>query len=143
MWSMLSVRNSDFAKEQLFGKPSSCIFIGGCERIVNIYCFINGLYCGCLSYRSTDGCPVATKEDQYSISNVAEMYNSTVCGVKHLSTRCNACGLSNNIWICLTCAYSGCGRYCKQHAEQHFVVFLTINIMRAVTIVKIFINVYY
>ena len=65
--------------------------------------------------------PVATKEDQYSISNVAEMYNSTVCGVKHLSTRCNACGLSNNIWICLTCAYSGCGRYCKQHAEQHFV----------------------
>jgi hypothetical protein len=57
------------------------------------------------------------------LSNTGGIVSSTdIHGVTHQwSTRCKACGLSNNIWICLTCGYTGCGRYCKQHAEQHYV----------------------
>ena len=30
-----------------------------------------------------------------------------------------ACGLAENIWMCLVCANTGCGRYANQHAQQH------------------------
>lgn len=34
--------------------------------------------------------------------------------------RCVACGLLENVWLCLVCAHTGCGRYTMRHAEQHF-----------------------
>lgn len=53
-----------------------------------------------------------------------------VCGVLHFaqsasvtlqpqSLHCTACQLQQNLWICLTCGYIGCGRYSQQHAQQH------------------------
>ena len=30
------------------------------------------------------------------------------------------CDLAKNIWVCLTCSHTGCGRYTKQHAKTHF-----------------------
>lgn len=33
---------------------------------------------------------------------------------------CMACGLLENIWVCLVCGYTGCGRYTSQHAHSHF-----------------------
>eukprot|EP01039_Chlorochromonas_danica_P008139 gene8139-8979_t len=33
---------------------------------------------------------------------------------------CIACGLLENIWVCLVCGYTGCGRYTSQHAHSHF-----------------------
>jgi Zn-finger in ubiquitin-hydrolases and other protein len=42
----------------------------------------------------------------------------------HTHTRqlrhCMVCGLTGNIWACLVCAHTGCGRYAVRHAEQHF-----------------------
>ena len=33
---------------------------------------------------------------------------------------CMSCGLTGNIWACLVCAHTGCGRYAMRHAEQHY-----------------------
>lgn len=33
--------------------------------------------------------------------------------------RCCACGMSENIWMCLQCGHTGCGRYTAQHAKAH------------------------
>lgn len=32
---------------------------------------------------------------------------------------CSACGLQENIWVCLLCASAGCGRYTAMHAQSH------------------------
>ena len=29
------------------------------------------------------------------------------------------CDLAENIWVCMVCAHTGCGRYANQHAKQH------------------------
>lgn len=34
--------------------------------------------------------------------------------------RCRTCNLSENIWVCLLCGHTGCGRYTSQHAKAHF-----------------------
>lgn len=34
--------------------------------------------------------------------------------------RCNDCGMSNDLWICLICGNIGCGRYADQHAQRHW-----------------------
>ena len=34
--------------------------------------------------------------------------------------KCNVCGLRENLWTCLQCGYTGCGRYTSQHAKKHF-----------------------
>eukprot|EP01034_Spumella_vulgaris_P029735 gene29735-36830_t len=33
---------------------------------------------------------------------------------------CLDCGLKDNIWLCMLCSYTGCGRYKAQHAQQHY-----------------------
>jgi hypothetical protein len=33
---------------------------------------------------------------------------------------CQACNLLNNIWVCMICSYTGCGRYSSQHAQKHY-----------------------
>jgi uncharacterized UBP type Zn finger protein len=33
---------------------------------------------------------------------------------------CSECDNKQNLWICLICAYVGCGRYFKRHAVDHF-----------------------
>jgi hypothetical protein len=33
---------------------------------------------------------------------------------------CLTCGLWGNIWACLVCGHTGCGRYAMRHAEHHF-----------------------
>lgn len=34
--------------------------------------------------------------------------------------RCLTCDLRDNIWVCMVCAHTGCGRYTCQHAQHHF-----------------------
>lgn len=34
--------------------------------------------------------------------------------------RCLACNLLDNIWVCMICSYTGCGRYSSQHAKKHY-----------------------
>jgi hypothetical protein len=33
---------------------------------------------------------------------------------------CMACDMQQTLWVCLTCAFVGCGRYSNKHAAQHF-----------------------
>lgn len=32
---------------------------------------------------------------------------------------CNLCGMQETLWVCLTCAFVGCGRYSNKHAAEH------------------------
>ena len=34
--------------------------------------------------------------------------------------RCLTCDLRDNVWVCMICAHTGCGRYTCQHAQHHF-----------------------
>lgn len=34
--------------------------------------------------------------------------------------RCLTCDLRDNIWVCMICAHTGCGRYTCQHAQHHY-----------------------
>jgi len=34
--------------------------------------------------------------------------------------RCYDCGLTETLWVCLTCGFLGCGRYSNKHSVQHF-----------------------
>jgi len=33
---------------------------------------------------------------------------------------CHRCGITNTLWVCLSCGVVGCGRYTLKHAEEHF-----------------------
>jgi len=33
---------------------------------------------------------------------------------------CYQCGMTSNLWVCLTCGVVGCGRYTRKHAEEHY-----------------------
>ena len=33
---------------------------------------------------------------------------------------CEACGVADNLWMCLVCGHVGCGRYAHEHAVRHF-----------------------
>lgn len=33
---------------------------------------------------------------------------------------CDKCGMTSNLWVCLTCGVIGCGRYTLKHAEEHY-----------------------
>jgi len=33
---------------------------------------------------------------------------------------CGRCDMQETLWVCLTCAFVGCGRYSNKHAEEHF-----------------------
>jgi hypothetical protein len=33
---------------------------------------------------------------------------------------CSTCRIPENLWICLLCGHVGCGRYTKEHAQQHY-----------------------
>jgi hypothetical protein len=32
---------------------------------------------------------------------------------------CSLCGMQETLWVCLTCAFVGCGRYSNKHAAEH------------------------
>jgi BRCA1-associated protein len=34
--------------------------------------------------------------------------------------KCQTCGFAQNIWICMICGNTGCGRYNSAHAHDHF-----------------------
>lgn len=33
---------------------------------------------------------------------------------------CSLCGMKETLWVCLTCAFVGCGRYSNKHASDHY-----------------------
>jgi hypothetical protein len=37
-----------------------------------------------------------------------------------INRSCFKCGMTSNLWVCLTCGVVGCGRYTRKHAENHY-----------------------
>lgn len=74
-------------------------------------------------YCPTRNCPKQRLLEPWSSSNCA------ACRVIHICRRqqqqqqdiaCMTCGMKETLWVCLTCAFIGCGRYSNKHAAQHF-----------------------
>eukprot|EP00397_Hematodinium_sp_SG-2012_P034803 GEMP01037365.1.p1 GENE.GEMP01037365.1~~GEMP01037365.1.p1 ORF type:complete len:518 (+),score=139.66 GEMP01037365.1:105-1658(+) len=42
-------------------------------------------------------------------------------GAANGSSACAACGVSEVLWVCLSCGNLGCGRYARAHAKEHAV----------------------
>lgn len=62
-------------------------------------------HCQCLSRWGDSSCPVC----RFAM-NKSDM------------PRCAACACPSDIWICLICGHTGCGRYQAGHAADHFVI---------------------
>jgi BRCA1-associated protein len=45
--------------------------------------------------------------------------NETTNYIERDELFCNLCGLQETLWVCLTCAFVGCGRYSNKHAAEH------------------------
>lgn len=58
----------------------------------------------CLQKWGDSSCPVC----RYSIN-------------AHHDSRCQACGATGDLWMCLLCGHVGCGRYQAAHARDHYV----------------------
>lgn len=54
-----------------------------------------------------------------SPKSVAYEKSSSVPDVTKLR-RCLTCDLRDNVWVCVICAHTGCGRYTCQHAQHHY-----------------------
>lgn len=63
---------------------------------------------------STSSLPVGAVEDKpiWRCCGSADVSNTIL---SH-----SVCGLNENIWVCLICSYTGCGRYSNRHAKEHF-----------------------
>lgn len=42
----------------------------------------------------------------------------------HHSSACTDCGRTTDLWVCLVCAYVGCGRYHAHHSRNHYLATL-------------------
>ena len=64
-----------------------------------------------LDVKTTGNCSHISSIDLLKCINVS----------KHPSTwKCQTCGQSDDIWLCLSCARVGCGRHSSAHAIDHF-----------------------
>lgn len=65
------------------------------------------------------------KEDRWK--EVKEKCKTCKKVKKHLENtsdstlKCQTCGYAQNIWVCLICAHTGCGRYHSAHAQDHYI----------------------
>jgi len=50
-----------------------------------------------------------------------DILNCKVCyELHHKNNKCEKCDEKKEVWLCMICGYSGCGRYENKHAIQHF-----------------------
>ncbi len=47
--------------------------------------------------------------------------NSILAGTGPPESECSVCGTCSNLWICIICGNTGCGRYDSAHAFAHYV----------------------
>jgi hypothetical protein len=59
-------------------------------------------------------------ETCYIIRNYWMKYSDETTNYKERDELfCNLCGMQETLWVCLTCAFVGCGRYTNKHAAEH------------------------
>ncbi|KAK5162377.1 hypothetical protein LTR04_003904, partial [Oleoguttula sp. CCFEE 6159] len=68
-------------------------------------------HCACLYKWRGSGCPVC----RYTQSS-----SSPAHADEDVENECSVCGTTQNLWICLICGNTGCGRYDSAHAYAHY-----------------------
>ncbi|KAK2982837.1 hypothetical protein RJ640_021327, partial [Escallonia rubra] len=63
----------------------------------------HSFHCSCISNWSDSSCPVCR-----------------FCQQQPEKSKCFVCQTSENLWICVTCGFVGCGRYKEGHAIRHW-----------------------
>lgn len=71
-------------------------------------------HCACLEKWRGSGCPVCRYTQNDSI---ARAHHSSADLPEN---ECSVCGTTANLWICLICGNTGCGRYDSAHAFAHY-----------------------
>jgi BRCA1-associated protein len=71
-------------------------------------------HCACLEKWRGSGCPVCryTQNDAFTSTRGADGDAP--------DNECSVCGSTQNLWICLICGNTGCGRYDSAHAFAHY-----------------------
>lgn len=72
-------------------------------------------HCACLEKWRGSGCPVC----RYTQSDTLLGINSSSDN-DGTENECSVCGSTSNLWICLICGNTGCGRYNSAHAYAHW-----------------------
>ncbi|CCK69664.1 Etp1p KNAG_0C05660 [Huiozyma naganishii CBS 8797] len=70
-------------------------------------------HCQCLNRWKNSKCPVC----RYSSFRLSR---DTLMRTSRGTPKCHTCGAADNLWICLVCGNTGCGRYNSKHAIQHY-----------------------
>lgn len=77
----------------------------------------HAFHCTCLQRCVDSRCPVCRYTQTQSDAENEPLSSASSSAQ---STRCQQCGTSSNLWVCLICAHVGCGRYKEGHARQHY-----------------------
>ncbi|CAI5440875.1 unnamed protein product [Caenorhabditis angaria] len=85
--------------------PTCCVCLERMDESVLAILCNHAFHAQCLEQWMDNTCPVCRYVQTPEV--VAEQ-------------RCNDCGQSNDLWICLICGNIGCGRYASQHAHRHW-----------------------
>lgn len=62
------------------------------------------MHLACLAKWDLDSCPVCRHTHELTPE----------------ASACMSCGLTHGLWMCVVCAYVGCGVYASKHAQLHF-----------------------
>lgn len=71
-------------------------------------------HCNCLEKWHGSGCPVCRYTQNDTI------LGRLASGDDDQENECSVCGSTANLWICLICGNTGCGRYDSAHAFAHY-----------------------
>lgn len=78
-------------------------------------------HCACLEKWRGSGCPVCryTQSPSFTFPFPRPNGNSNY---EHVDSEpaCSVCATTSNLWICLICGNTGCGRYDEAHAYKHY-----------------------
>ncbi|KAF1350622.1 hypothetical protein BDV97DRAFT_349985 [Delphinella strobiligena] len=76
-------------------------------------------HCACLEKWRGSGCPVCRYTQSPSFT-FPYPRPSEYDGNAPVEPICSVCSTTNNLWICLVCGNTGCGRYDDAHAYAHY-----------------------
>lgn len=73
-------------------------------------------HCTCLAKWEDDTCPVC----RFCLAEELSTDDEDIHNPHESVTSCEVCGVKPNLWLCLVCGHTGCGRYEGEHAIAHY-----------------------
>lgn len=77
-------------------------------------------HCACLEKWRGSGCPVCRYTQSPSFTFPFPRPNSEYDSALAIEPACSVCSTTTNLWVCLICGNTGCGRYDEAHAYAHY-----------------------